>query len=167
MAASITGGVSPAMAYQPLHSPGYGHGSDGENDGRRRKVTFSLTTMVRILVTLTAFVNIIVWIKLGVINPRYSPLYLVFMGLFLVIIWNLAVLVPRSLPTLGCQIGSTYWVLNDGDHRDWPLNKPRVRLARWKRCLLTAAVDVFFGLTIILIMSESSWQNRMIFCRRG
>lgn len=144
------------MAYHPLNSPGLRYSNDGEYDNRRWHVSLNLTSFFRILAALTTFVTIIIWIELGVINPRYSPLYLVFIELFLVVTWNFALLVPRLLPTLGCPAGATYWILHDADNRDGLLNKPGVRLQRRKKCLLTAAVDLFLGLTITLIIGELS-----------
>jgi hypothetical protein len=168
MAASVTGGVNTAMAYQPSKSPGLGNLCSGENSCRKWRVSFNLAASFRIVVALTAFVNIIIWIRLGVINPKYSPMYLVFIELFLAVIWNAALLAPHRIPYAGCQIGSTYWVLNDADGRDWPLSRPGVRVHRWKKCLVTAAVDLFFGLTITLIVGESSRQGpKPDCCRHG
>ncbi len=160
----MASGASPSMAYQPLNQPGAGLNDDGEDGERRWKASLDLISIFRLLVAGLAFADIIVWIASGLAGIP-TPLNVVFAELFLVVAWNLFLVFPRCgvarvLPVIVCQIGEWTCVLNGDDRPDGRLRKPRTKTQKRTMLVLTAAVDLALGLTIIIIMGKWPSQPR-------
>lgn len=151
-------GTSPAMVYQPPSSSSLGYSSDDEDNERRWSVKTDLITMFRILVTLLALADIVTWICLGLTG---GPLAAVFFALFLVVGWNLALVLPqsrftRALPAVVCQVGGCVCGFNGDDDQDGQLRKPSSRKQKRTKLILIALVDFFLGLVITIAMGEST-----------
>jgi hypothetical protein len=152
--------ASPAMVYQPPASPDLGYGIDDEDNERRWSVRAGLITMLRIPVTVLAFSDIIAWICLDL--PT-GPVVGVFVMLFLVVAWNLALVLPRSrftraLPAVVCQVGDCVWRLNGDGGRDGRPRKPISRKQKRARLILIALVDLALGLLITILLG-ARWHH--------
>ncbi|KAK4042341.1 hypothetical protein C8A01DRAFT_14012 [Parachaetomium inaequale] len=151
---AISPGISPGMAYRPLNFPSL-YGSDTD-DERRWTLSFNLATVFRVLVTVAALADIITWSRMG---PIHSTVLVVFVELFIVLGWNVVLLLPQSrvtrvLPAVVCQIGDCDCVFNsDDDEEGWPRKPKNKQQKRWK-LLFTALVDLVLGLTTTIIMSD-------------
>ncbi|KAL2127381.1 hypothetical protein VTI74DRAFT_10830 [Chaetomium olivicolor] len=176
--ASPTGvAPSPGMTYQPLSPPALSYRIDDDNDDRRWRVSIRITNVVRLVLIPLAFVNIVVWGVKGVINPVYSDLYVAYIFMFLVLFWNLFLIVRsirctgwlRHLPVIVCKIGDCSCVLNgDEEDHDVPRKPSRFDSKRWKRIklLLTTVIDLGFGATIIGI-TAACWPRTSYWDRQG
>ncbi|KAK3292645.1 uncharacterized protein B0H64DRAFT_233596 [Chaetomium fimeti] len=146
--------ISPAMAYQPIGSPSLGYGNDDGDNERKWMTTFSLTTTFRILVALFAFADIVASISLRLTSG--SGLFVVvFIALFLVLGWNLALLQPRSrfiraLPAVSCRVGDYICGFNGDDDHDERLEKPRSKKQKRAKLILVAFVDLVLGLIVTI-----------------
>lgn len=151
-----TAPVHPSMAYQPLNSPDLGYRIDGEENDRGWKVSFHFATAFRLVVALLALVDIIIWCIVGI--SGFRSVTLVFIELFLVLAWNLVLLLPQSrfvrgLPTVVCQVGDCAYVLNENGLEEGRARKPQSRRQKRQKFVLTAIVDLAFGLSIVIIMA--------------
>lgn len=151
-------GTGPAMVYQPLGSAALGHGSDDEDNERRWMVKSDLITVLRILVTLLAFADIVTWLSLGLAS---GTLVVAFIALFLVVGWNLTLVLPRSsftrsLPAVVCQIGDCVCGFGGDHNQDDRPRKPKSRKQRRAKLIFIALVDLALGLIIVIFMCEST-----------
>lgn len=148
---------SPAMVYQPLGSAGLGYGSDDEDNERRWLVRADLITILRVPATLLAFADIVAWICLNIPN---GLVVVAFVALFLVVGWNIALVLPRSrftrvLPTVLCQVGDWVCGVNgDDDSNDRP-RKPISKRQKRTKLILIALVDLALGLVITIFIGQS------------
>ncbi|EAQ85031.1 predicted protein [Chaetomium globosum CBS 148.51] len=147
-------GTGPAMVYQPLGSAALGHGSDDEDNERRWMVKSDLITVLRILVTLLAFADIVTWLSLGLAS---GTLVVAFIALFLVVGWNLTLVLPRSsftrsLPAVVCQIGDCVCGFGGDHNQDDRPRKPKSRKQRRAKLIFIALVDLALGLIIVIFM---------------
>lgn len=161
--------AGPDVAYRPLNSPSLGDDSDFD-DRRKWKVTLSLTEIFRLVVAGLAFSDIIVWLALSLISIRYSCVIIAFLELFLVVGWNLCLVSPpsrvaRALPRILCQIGDWTCAINGKDKDDRLPRKPLTKPQKQRKLVLKALVDMALGVSIIVIMGESSQQHHQLLSR--
>ncbi|KAH6616916.1 hypothetical protein F5144DRAFT_606440 [Chaetomium tenue] len=148
-------GTGPSMVYQPLGSAALGYGSDDEDSERRWLVKTDLITVLRILVALLAFADVVTWLSLGLTG---GSLVVAFIALFLIVGWNLALVLPRSpftrsLPAVVCQVGDCVCGFGGDNDEDGGLRKPKSRKQKRAKLILIALVDLALGLIIIIFMS--------------
>jgi hypothetical protein len=160
-----TSRAGPGLAYRPSNPPGLGYDSDGDDDRRRLRGRLNFTAIFRLAVAGLAFSDIIVWISLSLISIQYSFVIIVFVELFVVIGWNLSLVIPpsfitRVLPEFLCRIGGWTCALIGEDGHERLLRKFKTKPQKQRKLVLRAVGDVMLGLSIMLIMGELGQEAR-------
>ncbi len=167
MAAPLIGtGVHPGMVYRPATPPGIGR--DGDDDDHRWKLSARFTTLLRLVITILAFADIVAWLAKGGLGHHRDSgngsVVILIITMFLVVIWNFVLVVPRVtggeflriLPTIACEIGKCVCAINRHDSENQSFKKPKSKDEIRKKLVLEALVDVALSIPILVIACKSS-----------